>query len=163
MNSVPFPAPLYHNYQYHQTTTSNPLPPLMMDLSRKRSINQHNKASQLLDKNLGGTSTCCVSSNFLQSPVPKHNYLNIPPRYRSGQLSLDAKTKNSGGDHDQGDSGALETVLKLYTAIKNQNIHELSDIIDDECQCVCNFFSSFQPLQGKKVHNYTYTCNFNLH
>ncbi|XVF26176.1 hypothetical protein REPUB_Repub13aG0276500 [Reevesia pubescens] len=58
--------------------------------------------------------------------------------------------KSSGEGEGEGDSRALETVLKLYSAIKNQNVGELSDIIDDECQCICNFFSSFQPLQGKK-------------
>ena len=67
-------------------------------------------------------------------------------------MPLDAKIKSS--DSGEEDSGALDTVLKLYSAIKNQNVRELSDIIDDECQCICNFFSSFQPLQGKEVHIY---------
>ncbi|XAR53846.1 hypothetical protein NMG60_11022545, partial [Bertholletia excelsa] len=48
------------------------------------------------------------------------------------------------------DKRALETVLKLYTAIRNRDINELSDIIGEECQCVCNFISMFKPFQGKK-------------
>ena len=58
---------------------------------------------------------------------------------------------NKNSEPESEDFQALETVLRLYTAIKNKNIRELSDVIADECQCVCNFFSSFQPFQGKKV------------
>ncbi|XVF87844.1 hypothetical protein PTKIN_Ptkin18bG0153500 [Pterospermum kingtungense] len=129
-SSVLFPAPLYHQ----TTTSSNPL----LLISPKRI--QHKPS---LHKNHGGRSTC-ASTNF-QSPHFKPS-LNPSP-YRG--LSLLPKIKNSGSGGEE-DLGALETVLKLYTAIKNQNIRELSDIIDDECQCICNFFSSFQPLQGKK-------------
>lgn len=46
---------------------------------------------------------------------------------------------------------ALETVLKLYESIKNKNVNELSDIIAEECLCVSNFVSAFQPFLGKKV------------
>ncbi|KAK4439423.1 hypothetical protein Salat_0277200 [Sesamum alatum] len=45
---------------------------------------------------------------------------------------------------------ALETVLKLYEAIKNKNVSEISDIIAEECLCVSNFVSAFQPFHGKK-------------
>ncbi|XP_017978449.1 PREDICTED: uncharacterized protein LOC18597278 isoform X3 [Theobroma cacao] len=86
------------------------------------------------------------SRHVKQSLIPA----SYPTRRRGlSVVPLDAKTKSSdpGGEED---SGALETVLKLYSAIKNQNVRELSDIIDDECRCICNFFSSFQPLQGKK-------------
>lgn len=56
-----------------------------------------------------------------------------------------------------GDSGppeehrALETVLKLYEAIKSKNLNEVSEIIAEECSCVSNFVSAFQPYLGKKV------------
>jgi hypothetical protein len=59
-----------------------------------------------------------------------------------------AKTSSGSGEED---NPAVETVLKLYTSIKNKNIRELSDIIGDECRCVCNFFSFFQPFQGKQA------------
>lgn len=52
---------------------------------------------------------------------------------------------------------ALETVLKLYEAIKNRNPYELSDIIAEECLCVSNFVSAFQPLLGKKVCSKSHT------
>lgn len=55
------------------------------------------------------------------------------------------------GDGDGQDPRALETVLKLYSAIKNKNVRELSEIIGDECQCVCNLSPIIQPLRGKKV------------
>lgn len=54
-------------------------------------------------------------------------------------------------DEEDVDGEALDTVLKLYSAITNKNIHEVADIIGDECRCVCNFFSFFQHVQGKKV------------
>ncbi|KDP26954.1 hypothetical protein JCGZ_22251 [Jatropha curcas] len=58
-----------------------------------------------------------------------------------------AKRSVSGNDEEK---QALETVLKLYSAIKNQNIHQVSNIIADECRCVCNFFSFFQSFHGKQ-------------
>ncbi|KAB1200342.1 hypothetical protein CJ030_MR0G007602 [Morella rubra] len=60
-------------------------------------------------------------------------------------VPVDAKRSGSGEEDHQ----ALETVLKLYNAIKDKNINELSDIIGDECRCVCNLFSFFQTFQGK--------------
>ncbi|XP_047952997.1 uncharacterized protein LOC125198752 [Salvia hispanica] len=48
------------------------------------------------------------------------------------------------------DYRALETVLKLYEAIKNKNVNQLSDIISEECSCISNFVSAFQPYLGKK-------------
>ncbi|XP_030967735.1 uncharacterized protein LOC115988343 [Quercus lobata] len=47
------------------------------------------------------------------------------------------------------DHRALETVNKFYAAIKNKNINQLSDIIGDECRCICNFSSFFQSYDGK--------------
>lgn len=49
------------------------------------------------------------------------------------------------------DFRAEETVLNLYTDIKNQNIDGISEVIGDECQCFCNFLSTYRLLQGKKV------------
>ena len=49
------------------------------------------------------------------------------------------------------DNRALEAVQKLYTAIKNKNVKEVSDVIGDECRCFCNFISASQPFHGKKV------------
>ncbi|KAK6149677.1 hypothetical protein DH2020_017202 [Rehmannia glutinosa] len=55
--------------------------------------------------------------------------------------------KDSGA---QEENRALETVLKLYEAIKNRNVYEISDIIAEECLCVSNFVSAFKPFLGKK-------------
>lgn len=64
-------------------------------------------------------------------------------------IALDAKNSEEpvGEDNNQ----ALDTVMKLYSAFKNKNTNELSEILADECQCVCNFFSFFQAFQGKTV------------
>ncbi|XP_043693190.1 uncharacterized protein LOC122643652 [Telopea speciosissima] len=48
------------------------------------------------------------------------------------------------------DNRALETVHKLYKAIKNRNLRELSDVIGDECRCVCNFVSFLHLFHGKQ-------------
>ncbi|KAK9051782.1 hypothetical protein SSX86_028410 [Deinandra increscens subsp. villosa] len=49
-----------------------------------------------------------------------------------------------------GDNRAMETVLRLYEAIKNKNISEVSEIIGHDCLCVCNFVSIFKTFSGKK-------------
>ncbi|KAL8555653.1 hypothetical protein ACS0TY_003458 [Phlomoides rotata] len=54
------------------------------------------------------------------------------------------------GPQARDEHGPLEAVLKLYDAIKNKNVNELSDIIAEECLCVSNFVSAFQPFLGKK-------------
>lgn len=76
---------------------------------------------------------------------------NLYPRKQRGLsfIAFDSK-KNSepvGEDNDQ----ALDAVMKLYSAFKNKNIQELSEILADECRCVCNFLSFFQAFQGKTV------------
>lgn len=54
-------------------------------------------------------------------------------------------------EEDKDDCRAEEAVLKLYTDIKDRNINGVSEVIGDECQCFCNFLSSYRLLQGKKV------------
>jgi hypothetical protein len=75
-------------------------------------------------------------------------------------VPFDAKSSSESGE---GDHRALEAVLKLHSAIKSKNIHELSDIIGDECRCICNFFSFFQPFQGKMVYPLSTSFWFVLH
>ncbi|KAK6265077.1 hypothetical protein SCA6_020511 [Theobroma cacao] len=136
MGSVSFPAPVYN----HQVATSNPV----LLISQERTHHQPSRHQNL--RGITFVSGKFQSRHVKQSLIPA----SYPTRRRGlSVVPLDAKTKSSdpGGEED---SGALETVLKLYSAIKNQNVRELSDIIDDECRCICNFFSSFQPLQGKK-------------
>ncbi|KAK8524293.1 hypothetical protein V6N13_015321 [Hibiscus sabdariffa] len=133
MSSLSFAAPLAL-YQ-HTRISSKPI--------------RHKPA---LHKIHGGIT--CIRSNF-HSPHSKQS--PVPVTYPSLQRGLstlvppDAMNKGSNSGSGEEDSlGALETVLKLYSAIKNKDVYGLSDIIDDECQCICNFFSYFQPLQGKK-------------
>ncbi|KAF8031847.1 hypothetical protein BT93_D0920 [Corymbia citriodora subsp. variegata] len=57
---------------------------------------------------------------------------------------------NSSSSAKEEDHQALEAVLKLYEAIKDKNLRELSDILGDECRCVCNFIPFFRAFQGKK-------------
>lgn len=80
---------------------------------------------------------------------------------RLALVPINAKNSGSGEeDHSDGkhsgsgeeDHRALETVNKFYAAIKNKNINQLSDIIGDECRCICNFSSFFQSYDGKMVY-----------
>ncbi|RAL44877.1 hypothetical protein DM860_003636 [Cuscuta australis] len=50
----------------------------------------------------------------------------------------------------QKDGKAVEAVLKLYVAIRQKNLHELSNIIGEECRCVSNFAHKLRPFHGKK-------------
>ncbi|PWA41600.1 Polyketide cyclase SnoaL-like domain-containing protein [Artemisia annua] len=53
-----------------------------------------------------------------------------------------------GSDHE--DSKAIETVYRLYEAIKHKNLNEMSEIIGHDCFCVCSFDSMFKTFSGKK-------------
>ncbi|KAL6567542.1 hypothetical protein OROGR_001210 [Orobanche gracilis] len=56
----------------------------------------------------------------------------------------------SSGGTEQEENKAVETVLKLYEAIKNRNNREISNIIAEECWCVSNLVSATRPFLGKK-------------
>ncbi|KAK4360079.1 hypothetical protein RND71_022308 [Anisodus tanguticus] len=45
---------------------------------------------------------------------------------------------------------AMETVQKLYNALRNKNLNELTDIIGEECRCISNVVSSSQTFYGKE-------------
>ncbi|KAL4185290.1 hypothetical protein AMTRI_Chr10g229990 [Amborella trichopoda] len=71
---------------------------------------------------------------------------NISPKNDSFKLYAQDR-RSIGGSEDE--PKALDTVMKLYTALKNRNSKGVSDIIAEECKCMCNFIS-LSPLQGKK-------------
>ncbi|PRQ28288.1 putative NTF2-like domain-containing protein [Rosa chinensis] len=54
------------------------------------------------------------------------------------------------GGQDQQDPRTLEKLLKLYEAMKNKDVLELSEVIADEPVCAGNLSSIIQPLRGKK-------------
>ncbi|KAF3790376.1 hypothetical protein EJ110_NYTH13344 [Nymphaea thermarum] len=56
--------------------------------------------------------------------------------------------QTAAGNREGEDHRAMETVLKLYNAMKGRNLRELSDVLADECRCISNFVS--RPSQGKK-------------
>ncbi|XP_060184925.1 uncharacterized protein LOC132614482 [Lycium barbarum] len=56
---------------------------------------------------------------------------------------------NSENTPEEGES-AVETVQKLYNALRNKNLVELSDIIGEECRCISNVASSLQTFYGKE-------------
>lgn len=125
----------------------------------------------VVHKNLNKTAANNVVSAEFHPPscsdgqpiIGTTSFFSSKSRQRErGLLLVPLNAKNSGLPGDEEDPRALETVLKLYSAIKNKNIRELSEIIGDECQCVCNFFSIFQPLRGKKVYILYILLDFNI-
>ncbi|PON91374.1 hypothetical protein TorRG33x02_129370 [Trema orientale] len=95
--------------------TSQALTTLDNSFSRR---NSHNKGSVFRS----------FHSPFLYQPLNHHTIFS--PKCTGQYLVLFKACKNSapgGGEDFQ----ALETVLRLYTAIKNKNIHELSDQVLD--------------------------------
>ncbi|KAL3627392.1 hypothetical protein CASFOL_028755 [Castilleja foliolosa] len=119
-----------------------------------------------------GSSTCIHSVlHFLKtfktakttthsvSPIRKFHYANMSS-YCISQKSYSWEGSNKrhvavgcGANDDsrhEEEKRALETVLKLYEAIKNRNNCEISDIIAEECLCISNFVSVFKPFLGKK-------------
>ncbi|KAK6774893.1 hypothetical protein RDI58_025894 [Solanum bulbocastanum] len=60
------------------------------------------------------------------------------------------KSDNSENNNPEEDPKAMETVQKLYKALKNKNLIELSDIIGEECRCISNVASSLQTFYGKE-------------
>lgn len=91
-------------------------------------------------------------ANFSQNiPQPIHFrnvFSNCSGSNRTPRAAVACFADDSGPPEER---RALETVLKLYEAIKNKNVNELSEIIAEECSCVSNFVSDFQPYLGKKV------------
>ncbi|PWA43201.1 Polyketide cyclase SnoaL-like domain-containing protein [Artemisia annua] len=62
-----------------------------------------------------------------------------------------------GSDHE--DSKAIETVYRLYEAIKHKNLNEMSEIIGHDCFCVCSFDSMFKTFSGKKLRTIYAECS----
>lgn len=161
MSSSPFPWTF--KFPLHFSFILSPLK--MSLLSSPSTINHCNKIisssiqfSSQTTHNLNSFSvrhTSLYPPSF-SSPLPSQ-FLIKPASsstHRGSTLvPFDAKTTDAeSGSTDHEDHRALHAVLRLYSAIKSQNIRELSDIIGEECRCVCNFISFFQPFQGKKVH-----------
>lgn len=120
-------------------------------ISNSLHITSHSTTFNRFSNHKNPHKTCdglCYSPITLPfTPQPLIHQISSSSGHR--RCSLVAFDGNNSGPSEE-DSQALDTVLKLYSAIKNKNIREISDIIGDECRCVCNFFS-IQPFQGKKV------------
>ncbi|XP_047323112.1 uncharacterized protein LOC124926842 [Impatiens glandulifera] len=73
------------------------------------------------------------------------------PRLRPLSLPIISfSLRDHSGSGEEESHKALETVLKLYTAIRKRNIIDISDIIAKECRCISNLISSPQKFNGKQ-------------
>ncbi|VYS63547.1 unnamed protein product [Arabidopsis thaliana] len=70
--------------------------------------------------------------------------------YRAKETILKLYTDIKDRNIMEKDYRAEETVLKLYSDIKDRNIEGISEVIGDECQFFSNFLSKYRLLQGKK-------------
>ncbi|KAG6743540.1 hypothetical protein POTOM_052239 [Populus tomentosa] len=99
-------------------------------------------------KNIRTRICACVVKchpQFLHQPLIETSFSS---RHRDLLPLVPSNAKTSSGSGEE-DNPAVETVLKLYTSIKNKNIRELSDIIGDECRCqVLDFFKILIKFLG---------------
>ncbi|KAF9664419.1 hypothetical protein SADUNF_Sadunf16G0017000 [Salix dunnii] len=95
--------------------------------------NSYNPATD--HKNIRTRICGCVAKchpQFLHQPMIETSFSS---RHRGLFTLVPSNAKTTSGSGEECNP-AVETVLKLYTAIKNKNIREMSDIIGDECRCV---------------------------
>ncbi|GMH15761.1 hypothetical protein Nepgr_017602 [Nepenthes gracilis] len=92
------------------------------------------------------------NSSALSSPFSSNSWSrSVLSRKRGRETLIPFCDKNPQSANE--DRRALETVLRLYSAIKSRDLEELSDIIGEECRCVSNFVLAFKPLHGKQVRH----------
>ncbi|XP_073129107.1 uncharacterized protein [Henckelia pumila] len=89
----------------------------------------------------------------LKSKLEKHSWSLLGSKRSIGtggscSVAAACNAKDSSGPPEE--HKALETVLKLYDALKNKNDLMISDVISEECFCISNFVSAFQSFHGKK-------------
>ncbi|KAB5519086.1 hypothetical protein DKX38_023405 [Salix brachista] len=108
--------------------------------------NSYNPATN--HKNIRTRICACVAKchpQFLHQPLIETSFSS---RHRGLFPLVPSNAKTSSGSGEE-DNPAVETVLKLYKAIKNKNIREMSDIIGDECRCqVLDFFKILIKFLG---------------
>ncbi|CAI9755092.1 unnamed protein product [Fraxinus pennsylvanica] len=106
----------------------------------------------------------CLDMEFNLKNIPRtaqfshviHSYRSFKGKTctRTGLKRVACDSKESGPPPlpppPADDQRAMETVLKLFEAIKNRNLSEMSDMIAEECVFISNFISAFQPLHGKE-------------
>ncbi|KAL5729765.1 hypothetical protein ACHQM5_002668 [Ranunculus cassubicifolius] len=100
------------------------------------------------DRVTGDRKTTRASFDY-QPPTPKKVFIQRHLSSEKGDtLLVPYGVRNAG--NAEGDHRALDAVNKLYSAIKQRNLGELSNVIGDECRCVCNFIPYFHLFHGKK-------------
>ncbi|CAN4126964.1 unnamed protein product [Withania somnifera] len=127
MNSLTFPS--------SSTLISNKIFPIIIQEKKFQfSLHPKNKL-QLHDQKY-------VSSFIhLNQVSSKRNCLIYP---------LKCNARDNSENNPEESQKAVETVQKFYNALKNKNLIELSDIIEEECRCISNVASSLQTFYGKE-------------
>ncbi|KAK1424433.1 hypothetical protein QVD17_19762 [Tagetes erecta] len=92
-------------------------------------------------------STICHHQHKLHTPI-NLSFFGLERNHYRKRTRLPLVLASSGSN--DGDNRAMEIVLRLYEAIKNKNLNELSEIIGHDCLCVCSFISTFKTFSGKK-------------
>lgn len=121
MSSLTFPSTLISNKSF----------PIIFQ-EKNSQFSPHPKKSQLLHD----------QKYVLNQVSSKRNYLLYP---------LKCNARDDSENNPEEGQKAVETVQKLYNALKKKNLNELSDIIGEECRCISNVASSLQTFYGKEV------------
>ncbi|XP_055816129.1 uncharacterized protein LOC129885744 [Solanum dulcamara] len=120
MSSLTFPSTLISNKKF----------PIIFQ-EKYSQFSLHPKKNQLLHD----------QKYVLNQVSSKRNYLLYP---------LKCNARDDSENNPEEGQKAVETVQKLYNALKKKNLNELSDIIGEECRCISNVASSLQTFYGKE-------------
>nr|XP_016506394.1 PREDICTED: uncharacterized protein LOC107824167 [Nicotiana tabacum] len=90
--------------------------------------------------------------NYISSFINLNQFYSLSYVSKSnGKLCLVKCNITDNSEMPEEGQKAMETVEKLYNALRNKNLNELSDIIGEECRCISNVASSsLQTFYGKE-------------
>ncbi|XP_070001829.1 uncharacterized protein [Nicotiana sylvestris] len=89
---------------------------------------------------------------YVSSFINLNQFYSLSYVSKSNGLLYPVKCNSIDNNSETPEEGqkAVETVQKLYNALRNKNLNELSDIIGEECRCISNVASSLQTFYGKE-------------
>ncbi|XP_019174325.1 PREDICTED: uncharacterized protein LOC109169876 isoform X2 [Ipomoea nil] len=113
---------------------------------------QERKPCVLLIKTISFPHRSSSSAAYESSGIQSNKLASIQTIFSENKRLLPVACKNlndsEGSERDE--ERAMETVLRLYRAIRQKNMDEVSDLIGEECRCISNFVYRFQAFHGKK-------------
>ncbi|XP_058081155.1 uncharacterized protein LOC131229268 [Magnolia sinica] len=106
--------------------------------------------SSIASKRAGRRSIWVTHDHFHVGPLEAGrdpNRRSVSSKNTGFRLVPRCTQSSEGGENDD---RATEPILRLYEAIKNRNLHELSHLISEERGYISNFISILPTFNGKK-------------